>query len=93
MTACQDGSVYIWNTKKTKAVFKSPEAHPLGWISAMDNIKQSNILATAGIDHTVKIWAIEGDHAGLKEVVSLPVKGIVTDIKLSLEEVAVTECD
>ena len=59
----------------------------------MDNIKQSNILATAGIDHTVKIWAIENDHLGLKEITSLPVKGIVTDLKLSLEEVAVTECD
>jgi hypothetical protein len=56
----------------------------------MDNIKQSNILATAGIDHCVKIWGIENDHLGLKEVASLPVKGIVTDLKISLDEVAVT---
>lgn len=93
VTACQDGSVHIWNTKKTKPVFKMATAHPQGWIAAMDNIKQSNILATAGIDHAVKIWAIENDHLGLKEVASLPVKGIVTDLKLSLEELAVTECD
>ena len=93
VTACQDGSIHLWNTKKTKAVFKAPQAHPSGWISALDNIKQSNILATAGIDHCLKIWAIENDHLGLKEMASLPLKGIATDLKLSLEEVAVTECD
>jgi len=41
-------------------------AHSKGWISAMDNIKQTNVLATAGIDRTVKIWGIEGDSKGLK---------------------------
>ena len=30
----------------------------------MDNIKQSNIFATAGIDHVVKLWAIESDAKG-----------------------------
>ena len=32
----------------------------------MDNLKQSNLLATAGIDHVVKLWAIEGESSGLK---------------------------
>lgn len=58
MTACQDGSVYLWNTRKTKPIFKCADAHSQGWISAMDNIKQSNVLATGGIDKTVKIWGI-----------------------------------
>ena len=58
ITACQDGSVYLWSTKKTKPAFKVAQAHPSGWISALDNIKQSNIFATAGIDKTVKLWNI-----------------------------------
>lgn len=45
-------------------MFKLPGAHKSGWISAMDNIKQSNIFATAGIDHAVKLWAIESDAKG-----------------------------
>jgi WD40 repeat protein len=59
VTACQDGSVYLWNTKKIKPVFKYPLAHQKGWISALDNLKQTNIFATAGIDHVIKIWGIE----------------------------------
>ena len=93
ITACQDGSVYLWNTKKMKPVFKFAEAHSQGWISAMDNIKQSNVFATAGIDKSVKLWGIEGDNTGLKVLKELPVKGIVTDLKLSRECLAVTECD
>jgi WD40 repeat protein len=58
VTVCQDGSVNLWNTKKTKPVFKFAHAHQKGWISALDNIKQSNIFATAGIDHVVKVWGI-----------------------------------
>jgi ribosomal RNA-processing protein 9 len=93
ITACQDGSIYLWSTKKTKPTFKLPNAHPKGWISAMDNIKQSNLLATAGIDRTVKVWAIEGDHSGLKLLKEIPVNGIVTDLKLTWDYLAVTECD
>ncbi len=65
ITACQDGSIYLWSHKKTKPVFKFNDAHPGGWISALDNIKQSNIFATAGIDHVVKLWGIEGESSGL----------------------------
>jgi WD40 repeat protein len=71
VTASQDGSVYLWHVKKTKPVFKTAVAHSKGWISALDNIKQSNVFATAGIDHVVKIWGIEGDAKGmnlLKEI-------------------------
>ena len=49
----------------------------------MDNIKQSNIFATAGIDHSVKIWGIEEDNRGIELLQELPVKGIVTDMKLT----------
>lgn len=59
----------------------------------MDNIKQSNIFATAGIDHSVKIWGIEEDNRGIELLQELPVKGIVTDMKLTREWLAVTECD
>lgn len=83
ITACQDGSVNIWITKKTKPVFKCQVAHAKGWISAMDNIKQSNVFATGGIDHTVKIWGIEGDHSAINVLQEVPVKGIVTDLKLT----------
>lgn len=58
-------------------------AHPKGWISAMDNIKQTNVLATAGIDRTVKIWGIEGEAKGLKLMREIEIKGIVTDLKMS----------
>ncbi len=58
VTACQDGSVYLWHAKKSKPVFKLQRAHLKGWISALDTIKQSNIFATGGIDRVVKIWGI-----------------------------------
>lgn len=93
ITACQDGSVNLWNIRKTKPVFKCQDAHGKGWIAAMDNIKQSNIFATAGIDHSVKIWGIEEDNRGIELLQELPVKGIVTDMKLTREWLAVTECD
>jgi WD40 repeat protein len=60
ITASQDGSVNLWHTKKSKPVFKFPHAHQKGWISALDNLKQTNVFATGGIDHVVKIWGIEG---------------------------------
>lgn len=67
-------------------MFKLPGAHKSGWISAMDNIKQSNIFATAGIDHAVKLWAIEsdakGDPKGIHPLREVEVKGIITDLKL-----------
>ena len=90
ITACQDGSVNLWNIRRTKPVFKYQLAHPKGWISALDNIKQSNIFATAGIDNTVKIWAIEGDNKGVENLQELPVNGIVTDLKLTKDYLAVT---
>lgn len=93
VTACQDGSINLWNTKKNKPVFKFPHAHPRGWISALDTLKQTNLLATAGIDHVVKLWAIEGDAKAVKLLHELPVDGIVTDLKLQEGLVAVTECD
>jgi WD40 repeat protein len=83
VTACQDGSVYLWHAKKSKPVFKLPRAHLKGWISALDTIKQSNIFATGGIDRVVKIWGIEGDNAGLKCLHQIGVNGIVTDLKLT----------
>jgi WD40 repeat protein len=93
ITACQDGSVYLWHHKKTKPVFKFNDAHPLGWISALDNIKQTNVFATAGIDRVVKIWGIEGDHSGMKLLREVQVDGIVTDLQLRPDFLAVTECD
>ena len=93
MTARQDGSVYLWHAKKSKPVFKLQRAHLKGWISALDTIKQSNIFATAGIGRVVKIWGIEGDNAGLKCLREVRVDGIVTDLKLTPEMLAVTECD
>jgi WD40 repeat protein len=65
VSVCQDGSVNLWNAKKTKPVFKFAHAHQKGWISALDNIKQSNIFATAGIDHVVKVWGIQGEAKGV----------------------------
>ena len=83
ITACQDGSVNLWNIRKTKPVFKYQLAHSKGWISALDNIKQSNVFATGGIDSTVKIWAVDGDNKGMQVLQELPVNGIVTDLKLT----------
>ena len=93
VTACQDGSINLWHTRKIKPVFKLPAAHPKGWISAMDNLKQTNILATAGIDRTVKLWGIEGESKGLNLLKEIEVNGIVTDLKLREDLLAVTECD
>ena len=83
ITACQDGSVNLWNIRKTKPVFKCQLAHAKGWISALDNIKQSNIFATGGVDNTVKIWGVEGDNRGVNVLQEVPVDGIVTDLKLT----------
>ncbi len=83
MTGCQDGSVYLWHNKKTKPVFKMPNAHAKGWVSALDNIKQTNIFASGGIDHVVKIWGIEGEGNQLSLLKEVPVNGIVTDLKIT----------
>jgi hypothetical protein len=32
----------------------------------MDNLKQTNVFATGGIDRIVKIWGIEGDLKGIR---------------------------
>lgn len=60
-----------------------PDAHPKGWISALDNIKQTNILASAGIDRVVKIWSVEGEGNALSLLKEVEVNGIVTDLKIS----------
>jgi len=52
-------------------VFKLALAHQKGWISAMDNIKQTNVFATAGIDHVVKIWGIDSDPKGEPKGINL----------------------
>lgn len=70
-----------------------PQAHPKGWISALDNIKQTNIVASAGIDRVVKIWGVEGAGNELSLLKQVQVEGIVTDLKLTPELLAVTECD
>lgn len=82
VTACQDGSINLWHTKKSKPVFKLSGAHKKGWISALDNLKQTNIFATAGIDHVVKVWGIEGDNKGINLLKEVGVNGIVTDLKM-----------
>ncbi|CAM5999699.1 unnamed protein product [Sphagnum balticum] len=48
----------------------------------MDNLKQTNVFATAGIDHRVKLWSIEGELKGINLMKEIPVNGIVTDLKI-----------
>jgi hypothetical protein len=74
-------------------VFKFARAHSKGWISALDNLKQTNVFATAGIDHVVKVWGIQGEAKGVNLLKELPVNGIVTDLKMREDLIAVTECD
>lgn len=57
ITACQDGSVYLWSTKRKKPVHKFVKAHD-GWIGGLGVIPQSNYFATGAIDKKVKIWKI-----------------------------------
>ena len=82
VTACQDGSINLWHARKSKPVFKHHHGHKKGWISALDEVRQSNIFATGGIDHVVKIWAIQGESTGVSLLHEVGVDGIVTDLKL-----------
>lgn len=93
VTACQDGSINLWFIKKTKPVFKLAGAHEKGWIGALDTIKQSNVFASGGIDGVIKLWGIEGDLKGLTCLKTIQMKGIVTDLKLTEDYLAATECD
>jgi hypothetical protein len=58
----------LWFIKKTKPVFKQADAHAGGWISAMDNIKQTNVFATGACDKKLKIWGIEGELKGINVI-------------------------
>jgi hypothetical protein len=51
------------------------------------------VFATAGIDHVVKVWGIQGEAKGVNLLKELPVNGIVTDLKMREDLIAVTECD
>ena len=50
-------------------------------------------MASAGVDRVVKLWAIEGDNTSLKCLREIGVDGIVTDLKLTPQMLAITECD
>lgn len=62
-----DGSINLWHTRRSKAVFKNADAHE-GWICALDTLKQSNIMASGGTDKTVKIWGIENEMKGMTKI-------------------------
>ena len=55
----------------------------------MDTLKQTNILATGGIDRSVRIWGVEGEGRGLNLLREVKVDGIITDLKLEAELLAV----
>lgn len=57
ISACQDGSIYMWSQKKKKPIYKYQNAHD-SWIGALDTIKQSNIFASGSCDNIVNIWAV-----------------------------------
>lgn len=86
-----DGSINLWHTRRSKAVFKNVEAHD-GWICALDTLKQTNVLASGGTDNLIKIWGIDGDMKGMTKLREISMKGIITDIKLFKNELIATEC-
>lgn len=64
ITACQDGSLFLWSQKKKKPLHRMKNAHE-SWIVALDSLNQTNIMASGGCDQKIKLWSIVGEMKGL----------------------------
>ena len=48
----------------------------------MDTLKQTNIFVSGGTDKVLKLWAIEPEMKGMRNITTIQMNGIVTDVKL-----------
>ena len=79
ITACQDGSVYLWSQRKKKPIYKNISAHD-SWICSLSSLRQTNIFATGDTTQNIKIWGINDEMKGMKVLHEIKSAGIVTDL-------------
>ena len=85
-TGSQDGEVCVWNVGRKKPLLRSKEFGLHGWISSLAGVYNSDFLAVAGQEKTVRLYKIEIKSP--KEVImgpaiDVPSEGVVSGLSVS----------
>lgn len=84
-TGSEEGELCLWNTARRKPIFRLPNAHPPGWLSALAANQTLGLVAAGGRAGPVSVYRVHFDKSGAKltRALQIPAQGVITSLKFS----------
>lgn len=83
ITGCQDGSVALWSTMKTRPMKTLENSHNNGWVCSLGSVWNSDFVVSGSHDGHVHFYHVDAPNRNIIKGFSLEILGVISSISFT----------